>query len=281
VYPKYFTYLGYTFKRNNGDETHIKNICKKVTAAMIQVWGIGEKKFGGDFRRRMLMFNILVKSIIMYAVEIWGMKEWKEVEVIQERYLKGILRADRCTVGYIVREKTKTEKISIETGIRILKYEEKVKHSEKYLQKECRKEIDREGWEKTKMGRARKEMLERANVKRWELEAKDDKGENTIEAWKKGAEENEEKIREEKLRNSTYGREYNKWREENLPKYLEEKGKMRKIKTIARFRLCNEWRASKYWMEEQKKKCRMCGREEETGEHVLKATTPDKSKKPT
>jgi len=79
---------------------------------------IGERKFGGDFRRRMLMFNVLIKSIIIYAVEILGMKEWKEIEAIQERYLKGILGADRCTPGYMVREETKIEKISIETGIR-------------------------------------------------------------------------------------------------------------------------------------------------------------------
>jgi len=50
------------------------------------------------------------------------------------------------------------------------------------------------------------------------------------------------------------------------------KGKMRKIKIMTRFKLCNEWRASKYWTDEEKRKCRMCGREEETGEHVLKAS---------
>lgn len=75
------------------------------------------------------MFNVLVKSIIMYAVEIWGIKEWKEIEVIQERYLKDILEADKCTPGYMVRQETKIEKISSETGIRVLKYEEKVKNS--------------------------------------------------------------------------------------------------------------------------------------------------------
>jgi len=119
----------------------------------------------------------------------------------------------------------KIEKISIETGIRVLKYEQKVKNSKKYLQKECRKEMDKERWEKTKMGKVRKEMLEKINVKRWELEARDDKGENIIEAWRKGTEKNKRKIREERLRNLTYEREYNRWREENLSKYLEEKGK--------------------------------------------------------
>jgi hypothetical protein len=28
-------------------------------------WGIGEKKWGGDFRRRMMMFESMVESILM------------------------------------------------------------------------------------------------------------------------------------------------------------------------------------------------------------------------
>jgi len=34
-------HIGYTFKRNNEDETHIKNTCKMATAAIVQIW---EKK---------------------------------------------------------------------------------------------------------------------------------------------------------------------------------------------------------------------------------------------
>lgn len=60
------------------------------------------------------------------------------------------------------------------------------------------------------MRKTRKEMLEKANVKRWELEARDDKEEDIIEAWKKGAEENERKIRKERLQNLTFGRKYNR-----------------------------------------------------------------------
>jgi hypothetical protein len=35
------------------------------------VWGIGERKFGHDFRRRVMMFDSLVKSVMMYGAEIW------------------------------------------------------------------------------------------------------------------------------------------------------------------------------------------------------------------
>lgn len=68
----------------------LKTYARRQEATMVQVWGIGERKFGGDFSRRMLMFNVLVKSVIMYAVEIWY-KRMKEIEALQERYLKGIL----------------------------------------------------------------------------------------------------------------------------------------------------------------------------------------------
>lgn len=59
---------------------------KKVAAVMAQIWGIGERKFGGDWERRMMMFNVLVKSIFMYGVEIWGWEEREKLESLQARY---------------------------------------------------------------------------------------------------------------------------------------------------------------------------------------------------
>ena len=90
---------------------------------MVQIWSIGERKFGEDFRRRMIMFNTMVKSICMYAVELWGIEERKEIESIQERYLKNILGLERYTPGYLVKEGTKTERIIVESGERVIKYE--------------------------------------------------------------------------------------------------------------------------------------------------------------
>ena len=60
-----FKYLGYTFKYNK-DDAHIQDIRKRATAAMVQIWSIGERKFGGNFRRRMIMFNTMVKSICIF-----------------------------------------------------------------------------------------------------------------------------------------------------------------------------------------------------------------------
>lgn len=72
---KEFKYLGFTFKKSNTDEAHVKDIIRKAAAAIAQVWGIDERKFGGNFDRRMMMFNVMVKSILLYGVEIWGWTE--------------------------------------------------------------------------------------------------------------------------------------------------------------------------------------------------------------
>jgi hypothetical protein len=54
---------------------------RKVNKVVGCVWGIGERKWGGGFRRRMMMFESI---ILMYGAEIWGGKEQEEVERIQE-----------------------------------------------------------------------------------------------------------------------------------------------------------------------------------------------------
>ena len=76
------------------------------------------------------MFNTMVKSICMYAVEIWDIEERKEIESIQERYMKNILGLERCTPGCMLREETKTERIMVEAGGRVIKYEGKMDRNE-------------------------------------------------------------------------------------------------------------------------------------------------------
>ena len=55
-----------------------------------------------------------------------------------------------------------------------------------------------------------------------------------------------------------------------MTRYLQEKNKGFKTKTITRFRLGNEWKASRYWVEEEIKSCRLCETEKKTGIHVMK-----------
>lgn len=57
---------------------------------------------------------------------------------------------DKCTPGYIVREETKIENISIEAGKRVLKFQDKIKREpENRILKECRRETQKSEWRKT------------------------------------------------------------------------------------------------------------------------------------
>lgn len=63
-------YLGYVLQKNNGCEEHMKEIAKRAAVAMSQVWSIGQRKFGQNLRRRLKMFDSLVKSILMYGAKL-------------------------------------------------------------------------------------------------------------------------------------------------------------------------------------------------------------------
>jgi hypothetical protein len=99
-------YLGYTFNERTTEKAHMREVVRKANKVVGCVWGIGERKWEGDFRRRMMMFESIIESIeySMYGAEISGKKEQEEVESVQEKYLRWVLGVDRETPGYVVRE---------------------------------------------------------------------------------------------------------------------------------------------------------------------------------
>jgi len=60
-----------------------------------------------------------------------------------------------------------------------------------------------------------------------------------------------------------------------VPRYLKEEGKEARMTRIARFRLGSEMREGRFW-EGEKRKCRLCGWEEETWEHVVEVCMGEK-----
>jgi hypothetical protein len=66
-----FNCLGYTFNERATGKAHMREIVRKVNVVVECVWGIGERKCGGDFRRRMMTFESKVESVLMYGAEIW------------------------------------------------------------------------------------------------------------------------------------------------------------------------------------------------------------------
>jgi hypothetical protein len=128
---------------------------------------MGEKR-GGDFRRKMMMFESMIESM-MYGAEICGWKEQEKVERVQEKYLRGVLGVDRETPGCIDREGCKRNRLTVKAGKRAAKFEDKMDGRE-----ECR--ILTECWrEKKKHREGEREILPEKRVKKWkDYEQKED-----------------------------------------------------------------------------------------------------------
>lgn len=63
---KEFRYLGYVLQRNGGQEAHVRERIRKAAMIMGRVWGIGKRRFGRDWGRRVWLCNRLVWMVI------WG-----------------------------------------------------------------------------------------------------------------------------------------------------------------------------------------------------------------
>lgn len=72
------------------------------------------------------MFDRLVWAVIEYGAEIWGWKERKKVERIQDRFLRSVVGVGRYTPWYIVRKKLQTDKLRERAGIKAWGYERKL-----------------------------------------------------------------------------------------------------------------------------------------------------------
>jgi hypothetical protein len=67
-----FKYLGYIFNERAKDKAQVRGVVRKANKVVGCVWGIGERKWGGEFGRRMMRFESMVESVLMYGAEIWG-----------------------------------------------------------------------------------------------------------------------------------------------------------------------------------------------------------------
>lgn len=135
---KEFTYLGYRLKRNGGEEEHIKEMARRGNILIRQVWGIGERRLKEDFRRRVMLFDYLIMSVLLYGAKVWGWNECEKLESIQEKYLKWTLGLDTCTPRYMVLKETKRDQVKIKAGARAQRFEDRIKEGEgRKLLKAC------------------------------------------------------------------------------------------------------------------------------------------------
>jgi hypothetical protein len=96
------------------DKAHIREIVRKAKKAEGCVWGIGERKWGRDFGRKMVIENV-------YGAEIWGWK--KQGEVVREESKRNRLSESGKESGKVCGQNGGKEKLQ-DTN-RILKRKEK------------------------------------------------------------------------------------------------------------------------------------------------------------
>ncbi|XP_071644396.1 uncharacterized protein [Temnothorax longispinosus] len=213
---KEFRYLGYTLQRNGGQEAHVKERVKKAAAVMGQVWGIGKRRFGKDWGRRLWLFDKLVWTVMGYGVEIWGWEEREGMKRLEERYLRWVLGVDRRTPGYLLRKELQRKKLRgrAEAGRR--------------LEEGGGSELARRCWEKVKerskrRGRlsdweeGRKKYLSDRGL--WEEGERERKGgeETRLEEMVKWEREVQRAERWERIKESRYGKWYKEVKEKGVP----------------------------------------------------------------
>ncbi|XP_071055483.1 uncharacterized protein [Onthophagus taurus] len=264
-----YTYLGYRFREDNKEGAHVRAMAKKANKVMGQVWGWGERLFGRDMLKRKMIFECLIKSVMMYGAEIWGWKEQGLLEGVQARYWRWVLGLAKETPEYIVREEVKVDKLRVEAGKRAVRFEERVEgRSQCKILGECWKEIKagKGGYGQ----RGREEYFRRVG---YSVKAIDDRRREGIEMWKELESRDRDVQRQERrgqIRESRYNPKYEEIITEGLPKYLSVEGDEEGKRMVARFRCGNEERANRYWMRDDERGCRLCGGEWESLEHLLR-----------
>ncbi|XP_043263555.1 LOW QUALITY PROTEIN: uncharacterized protein LOC122403853 [Colletes gigas] len=276
---KEFKYLGYVFKRNGGQEAQVRDRVRKAGVVMRQAWGIGKRKFERDWGKRMWLFDALVWTVAGYGAEIWGWREREEMERMQERFLRWSLGVDWRTPGYMVREETKRKKLRTWAGERAGRYEEKLSRGEGgELARWCLEEIrerEREGgeelsaWERDRLG-----CRGLGGVREGGEGAS---GRGGWEGWEEEDGRRQEEERWGKIVQSRYNRWYREMVVRELPRYLRTGWGEVRYGRLARYRMGNEMRGGEYWGDEEERRCRVCGGEEETWEHVLERCTGDEA----
>lgn len=64
---KEFKYLRYRIQRN-GEQ--VRERVERAATVMGQVWGIGKRRFGKNWGRRVWLFDVLVWTVMSYRMEV-------------------------------------------------------------------------------------------------------------------------------------------------------------------------------------------------------------------
>lgn len=261
---KTFTYLGYTFKSNGSPQEQVTRLAAEANKKLGEVWSIGERKFTNKFGLRMMMFDALVKSGMLYGCEIYGWTAHEELERVHRRFLKWTLGLKTATRNAIVMVETDRTPISMESAKRAMAFERKSLCSPNAILRECVSRMQAGG--SSKWRRERERYFERVGWGRdveTAMRVRDPNG-----YWRLAIQKDFD-VFMQLVSSSLEKSPYKNLRPVGLPIYLREGFH---IRTMARFRCGTEERGRDTWRDN--KMCRICGTEVETIGHLMGTCCP-------
>jgi len=200
-------------RKNGNQESQVKDRGRKAAVVMGQVWGIGKRRFGKEWGKRMWLFDRLVWTVMGYGVEIWGWKEREDLERMKERYMRWLLGIEGKTPGYLVREEMHREKLCVRAGRRAWEYERRLREGKgSEIARKCWEEMRERAkkgkglseWEKERL-----EFFERKGIKMEEVEKNIEEVENGevwSREWVKKERDKQERERWERIESSRYNK---------------------------------------------------------------------------
>ncbi|XP_075157859.1 uncharacterized protein LOC142231124 [Haematobia irritans] len=117
-----FKYLGVTFTPKMKFNKHVKNRNNEAKNAINATWKqfIGREDISMNAKWR--LFLAVCRSIQAYGAQVWGFSHFEEINMVQQYFLKRILRVPSHTPNYILMLETEVEDTQIYTLGLHLKY---------------------------------------------------------------------------------------------------------------------------------------------------------------
>jgi len=177
----------------------------------------------------------------------------------------------------MLREELQRELLRGRAGLRAVGYEERIRRGEggtlvrrcwEEIKSRVEKEEELSGWE-----RERVEFYGRRGVEIKVDDEEENLGEGKMARLVEKKKEMQSIERWERIKSSKFNMWYWRVKGKGVPGYLKKGWGEERWQRIARYRLGNGMKGSKYWEEEEEWKCRMCELKEENWKHVWEEGT--------
>lgn len=249
----------------------IKELRRKGKIAANAVWGLGERVCRDDFPRRWMLFNYLVRSVMVYGAEIWGWTEQRELEKIMLDYVRWVFRFLYATVYPENKARVREVKSTVGYTHKVLQGKNKGGKGDEVYR--CWREKQMEGW-KDMYGQERERYYNRNG---WRTVAVDGMAEEERDLKRELVAREREAQRQEDsgfIDKARYNARYRVIREEGrLPRYLEQmhyrSASGEGIRALLRVRCGNMEEGFKYWLGDEAKQCIFCETDMDTLEDTL------------